>query len=60
MVNIIMSIYVAILFVILTPGVLLRLPPRSSTIVVAITHGIVFAILYHLTHKMVLDAAYGM
>lgn len=48
-----MALYVALLFIVLTPGVLLRLPPRSSTIVVAITHSLVFAIIYQFTNKHV-------
>ena len=48
-----MSLYVALLFVLLTPGVLLRLPPKGSLLTVAIVHGLVFALVYHCTHKMV-------
>ena len=48
-----MFVYVAVLFFVLTPGVLLSLPPKSSKFVVAATHAVVFAIVYHLTHKMV-------
>jgi hypothetical protein len=48
-----MSLFVAVLFVLVTPGVLVRLPPGGSKLTVAIVHGIVFAIVFHLTHKMV-------
>jgi hypothetical protein len=48
-----MSLFVAVLFVLLTPGVLVRLPPSGSKLTVAIVHGIVFAIVFHFTHKMV-------
>ena len=48
-----MSLFVAILFVLLTPGVVVRLPPRGSKLTVAIVHGVIFAIVFHLTHKMV-------
>jgi len=54
-----MSLFVALLFVVLTPGVLLRLPPGGSKLTVAITHGVVFALVFHLTHKMVMDYLYG-
>lgn len=47
-----MVIYVAVLFFVLTPGVLLTLPARSSKMVVAATHAVVFAVVFHLTHKM--------
>jgi hypothetical protein len=52
--NLICTLYVALLFVLLTPGVLLRLPPKGSLLTVAIVHGLVFALVYHFTHKMVL------
>jgi hypothetical protein len=47
----IMLIVMAILFAILTPGVLLYLPPKSSLAVAAITHGVVFAVVWHFVHK---------
>jgi hypothetical protein len=33
-------------FVLLTPGILVTLPPKSGKLTVAITHGVVFALLY--------------
>jgi len=54
--NVYMSIYLALLFVVLTPGVLLSLPPGGSKLVVAGTHGLVFAVVYYLTHKAVWNA----
>jgi hypothetical protein len=50
--NLIMSLYVALLFVLLTPGVLIRLPPKGSLLTVAIVHGLVFALVFHFTHKV--------
>ena len=47
----IMLIVMAILFAILTPGVLLYLPPKSSLGVAAVTHGVVFAVVWHFIHK---------
>lgn len=42
-------LFVTILFIILTPGVLLKLPSaKSSPLTTAVVHGIVFAIVYHL------------
>lgn len=57
--NILMCIYVALLFILLTPGVLLRLPPRSSTITVAIVHSIVFVLFFHFSHKFVWEMTHG-
>ncbi len=59
MIHILMSLYVAFLFVLLTPGILLRLPPGASKLTVAIVHGLVFAIIFHLTHKFVWKKLYN-
>ena len=55
--NWIVTAYIAILFFVLTPGVLLSLPPKSSKFVVAATHAVVFALVYHFTHKLVWSAS---
>lgn len=47
--GIIMTIYAFILFFLLTPGILLSLPPGGSKIVTALTHALVFAIIMSLT-----------
>ena len=51
--SLIVSIYAAILFFLLTPAILVRLPPGGSKWTVAAVHAIVFAILFHFTHKLV-------
>ena len=51
--NLIVSLYVALLFVLLTPGVLLTLPKGGKKLTVALVHGLIFALVYHFTHKMV-------
>jgi len=49
-----MSAFLAVLFILLTPGVLLTIPPKGSKIIVAaVIHGIIFALIYHFTHKTV-------
>jgi len=48
-----MFVYAFVLFFVLTPGILLSLPPRGSKMMVAATHALVFALIYGLTHKMV-------
>jgi len=48
-----MFLFVAVLFFVLTPGVLVRLPPKSSPLVVAGTHAVVFALVWTLIHKAV-------
>lgn len=47
-------VYLALLFFVLTPGVLLSLPPGGSKLVVAAVHALVFAVVYHFTHATVL------
>lgn len=46
------TFYIAILFFVLTPGILLSLPPGGSKMTVAAVHAVVFALLFHFTHKM--------
>ena len=53
-----MLLFVAALFYVLTPGILLTLPPKGSKMVVALTHAIVFAVVYGLVHKAVLLMLY--
>jgi hypothetical protein len=43
--NIVFSVFVFVLFFILTPGVLLRLPSKGSKTTVALVHGLIFAII---------------
>ena len=49
--TVILFIVIVALFVALTPGILLSLPPKGSKLVVALTHGIVFAIVLKLIYK---------
>ena len=54
-----MALYAAVLFYVLTPGVLLSLPPGGSQMTVALTHAAVFGLVFALTSKLVLRAAGG-
>ena len=49
--NLILFLFLVILFVLLTPGILVYLPPRSSKLITAITHGFIFAVIWALVHK---------
>jgi hypothetical protein len=51
--SLVVSIYAAVLFFLLTPAILLRLPPGGSKYTVAAVHAIVFALLFHFTNKLV-------
>lgn len=54
------TIYSAILFFILTPAVLVRLPPKGNKYTVAAFHALVFALVFHFTGKMVWQLSSGM
>ena len=54
-----MSLFTAVLFFLLTPGILLSLPPGASFVGKALFHSVVFALVYHLSHKMVWKTLYG-
>ena len=57
--NLAVTLYIALLFVLLTPGVLLRLPIKGSLLTLAIIHGLVFALIYHFTHRAVYHLSEG-
>jgi len=57
--NLAVTLYIALLFVLLTPGVLLRLPIKGSLLTLAIIHGLVFALIYHFTHRVVYHLSEG-
>jgi hypothetical protein len=46
-------LYSALLFFVLTPGILVTLPKGGSKMTVAATHAVVFATVCYLTHKSV-------
>ena len=50
---ILMSLYFAVLFFVLSPGVLVSLPPGESKMTQAATHAVVFALVYALSNKLV-------
>jgi len=54
------TFYAAILFFVLTPAVLVRLPPKGGKFTVAAVHAVVFALVFHFTHKMVWQLSMGM
>jgi len=46
-------LYIALLFFVLVPGVLLSLPPKGTKFVVAGVHALVFGIVFYFTHRIV-------
>jgi len=58
--NWVVTIYAALLFFLLTPSVLVRLPPNGGKYTVAAFHGLVFALVFHFTHKTVWQLSMGL
>jgi hypothetical protein len=50
-----MSLIVAALFFVLTPGILLSLPRGGSKYVVAAVHAAVFGLIFQLSHKALMN-----
>ena len=50
--NILMLLYIALLFFVLTPGILLTLPPNGDKYTVAAVHSIVFVIVLALVYNL--------
>ena len=57
--NIAMTLFIAALFAVLTPGVLLSLPPGGSKLVKAGVHGLVFAVVLHFSYQTVVRMTEG-
>jgi hypothetical protein len=51
--SIVTSVFGAILFYFLIPGVLVRLPPKCSNFTVSVFHALVFGIIFYLAHRSV-------
>ena len=47
------SVFVAVLFFVLSPGVLLSLPPKGSLMMKAAVHAVVFAVILYFTEDIV-------
>ena len=58
--NVVMFVYTFVLFFVLTPGILLSLPPKGSKMMVAATHALVFALIFVFTHKMLMKFSSSM
>lgn len=50
-----MFFFVAVLFFLLTPGIVLSLPIKGSKTTVALTHAVIFAFIFCIIHKSVWD-----
>ena len=51
--NWLVAIYIALLFFLLSPKILVRLPPNGNKMTVTATHALIFGVIVYLTTKMV-------
>lgn len=51
--DIFMILYAAALFYLLTPGIIVKFPANGSNKTIALTHGVIFALLWSISHKFV-------
>lgn len=52
--NLFMIAYIVILFMLLTPNMLVRLPPNGSKMTVALVHALIFGLVLTTTSKTVM------
>ena len=53
--NWIITLYITLLFFVLVPGVLITLPIKRDKRTIAAAHALLFAVIWHCTHKLVLQ-----
>lgn len=56
--DLLINLSLVLLFVALTPGILVRIPKRGKPFTVALIHGLIFAVVFHFTAKMLYNAGY--
>jgi len=58
MFHIALTVFMAVLFFVLTPGVLLSIPKTGSLQKKAAVHAVVFGVVFHFTHHYVMKKIY--
>jgi hypothetical protein len=53
--QLIMPMYLYVLFVVLSPGALFCLVPKGSDFKSALVHGVLFVVVFHLTNQFVFN-----
>ena len=53
MFNVLTNLAIAALFFVLTPGVVVSLPSGKGKFVVAATHAVIFALIFHFSYKSI-------
>lgn len=59
MLHLAFTLFLAVLFFVLTPGVLLSIPKSGSLQKKAAVHAVVFGVIFHFTHNYVMKKLYG-
>jgi len=54
-----MIAYVVILFILLTPNILVRLPPNGDKMTVTLVHALIFGVVFSMTHNAAMKLASG-
>jgi hypothetical protein len=54
----VMFLFTALLFFLLTPGILVTLPPKGKKMTVAAVHAVLFGLLFALSHKTLMRLSY--
>jgi hypothetical protein len=54
----VMFLYTALLFFLLTPGILVTLPPKGKKMTVAAVHAALFGLVFALSHKTLMRLTY--
>jgi len=57
--NLLMSLFTATLFVLLVPGILFKIPAKGNPLLIAAVHGLLFALIYDVTHKLMYAVSEG-
>ena len=58
MLHLVFTLFLAVLFFVLTPGVLLSIPKTGSLQKKAAVHAVVFGVIFHFTHRYVWKMLY--
>ena len=53
--NWVVSVYTILLFFVLTPGIVVRLPPKGDKYAAAGVHALIFAVVFQFTHNLIVS-----
>jgi len=55
--SIVLTVYAVLLFFLLTPGIVVTLPPKGGKYIVALVHAVIFGIVWKVTSHWIYTAA---